>query len=197
MHKSDQRLLARIKIIGIHTMKSKKNTIPLELREQLSKDPEYDYCCITGKRGTPDDPIEWHHNLKFAGTNVQERFAILPILQSIHFKADNIEVRETLDRAMLYRDTEQKLFNPLGYSKARNWKQRSIYLTEKLGPYYPPHPEPKRAGVAVVSKKEGLELSKQEWAIVFKVKDQLARLHPDVTLSTRDVLNHMILSFSE
>lgn len=179
-------------------MKSKKNTIPKPLRDELSKDPEYEYCCITGKRGTREDPIEWHHNLKFAGSNVQERFCILPILQSIHFRADNIEVRETLDRAMIYRDTENKLFDPLGYSKARDWRQREIYLNDKLGQYYPPHPEPKRAQAEEVKEdRPGLELTKQEWAIVYKVRTQLAEAHPDTKLSAREVLNHMILSFSE
>lgn len=179
-------------------MKSKKNTIPLKLREELNKDPEYGYCCITGKRGTCEDPIEWHHNLKFAGSNVQERFCILPILQSIHFRADNIQVRETLDRAMIFRDTENKLFDPMGYGKAVNWRQREIYLNSKHGPYTPPVPEPELPKSSLPTpERSGLELTKQEWAIVFKVKAQLSEAHPDVKLSTREVLTHMILSFSE
>lgn len=180
-------------------MKSKKNTIPLKLREELNKDPEYAYCCITGKRGTREDPIEWHHNLKFAGSNVQERFCILPILQSIHFRADNIQVRETLDRAMIYRDTENKLFDPMGYGKAVNWRQREIYLNSVHGPYTPPVPEPKSSTQALPEKKEssGVELTKQEWAIIYSVKRKLEEAHPGHPFSAREVLSHVIHSFED
>lgn len=176
-------------------MKNKKSTIPLKLREKLGNDPEYGYCALTGERGTHDDPIEWHHNLRFAGSNVQERFCILPLLQSVHKQADNIIMREKLDHIMLGRDTENKLVTE--YSKAVNWAQRKIYLEEKLGPYTPVKPLPRRKELPEPPKSNGIELTRQEWAIVYRTKEKLREIHPEAKLTPREVLNHMILSFSD
>lgn len=180
-------------------MKNTKSTIPLKLREELSQDPEYTYCALTGERASAGDPIEWHHNLKFAGTNQQHRFCILPLLKSVHAKADNIEVREQLDQIMIHRDTEDLLFDPMEYSKAKNWRQRETYLNDKLGPYVPPTPKPEvtTPGIPVENTSRGLDLSKKEWAIVYNVKNALERAHPDQTFTPRSTLSYMINSFSE
>lgn len=181
-------------------MKNTKSTIPLKLREELNKDPEYQYCALTGERGTSADPIEWHHNLKFAGLNQQHRFCILPILYSVHKQADNSEMRERLDQIMIYRDTDELLFEPMGYSKGRNWRQREIYLNEKLGEYTLVTPKPAIKSPGIVTKAKswsGVELSKKEWAIIFGVKAKLEEAHPDVDFTPRSTLTHIIESFSD
>lgn len=115
-------------------MKNTKSTIPLKLRAELEKDPEYGYCCVTGEMGTPQDPIEWHHNLRFAGSNVQRRFCILPIKRSIHYKADTHEVRERLNWIMWSRASAEELRE---FDKAIHPIQELQRLTAKFGTYRP------------------------------------------------------------
>ena len=94
------------------------NKIPNKLRDEMAEDPLYQRCCVTGftKR---DTKIEWHHNLIFAGRQVQEKFAILPLAKHVH---DQIELyRDQCDLIMLVRATPEELAR---YSKA-------VDLTEK------------------------------------------------------------------
>lgn len=91
------------------------NNIPKKLRKQLAEDPEYSVCMLTGEAGKRGDPIEWHHALIFAGRQVQERFAIIPIKRSIHHSARNTVVKEFIDWIMLNRMSEAEL---TFYSKA-------------------------------------------------------------------------------
>jgi len=116
-------------------MKNTKSTIPLALRAELNDEPEYSYCCVTGEEPTKDDPIEWHHNLKFAGCNVQRRFCILPIKRSIHLKADTREVRERLNWVMWSRATAEEIKE---FSKATNYAHEKARLDSIFGIYKPP-----------------------------------------------------------
>lgn len=92
--------------------------MPPSLRAELAADPSYKVCIVTG---STNGKIEWHHNLIYAGKQVQERFAILPIMQYIHDKADIEHVKAILDWIMLNRATEDELFR---YSKAVNLKEK-------------------------------------------------------------------------
>ena len=87
--------------------------IPKKMREQMFHDPFYDRCCITGLTGTPNDPIEWHHNFSsYANGNkgrLNEIWCILPILRSVHRLADRRDIREQLDRIMLNRADDETL----------------------------------------------------------------------------------------
>lgn len=109
----------------------------MKLRQQLSEDPTYSYCCLTGVQSSPTDPVEWHHNLKFAGKNAQARFCILPILRSIHLKADTREVREKLNWVMWSRATADEI---AFYSKSTNYTHELKRLTDIFGVYVPPPP---------------------------------------------------------
>jgi len=102
--------------------------IPPKLRQEMSDDPFYKVCCITGER---NEKIEWHHNLIFAGRQVQEKECILPVTQAVHKKARNVEMREKLDLVMLRRMSDVQLNY---YSKAVNLHQRLKYLEHKLSP---------------------------------------------------------------
>ena len=123
-------------------MKNTKSTIPLKLRQQLSEDPTYSYCCLTGVQSSPADPVEWHHNLKFAGKNAQARFCILPILRSIHLKADIREVREKLNWVMWSRATAEEIAE---FSKSTNYAHEFIRLKNIYGEYVEPTPTPAKA----------------------------------------------------
>jgi len=75
-----------------------------------------------------DRKIEWHHNLIFAGKQVQARFCILPICKQIHDLADRKDVRERLDWIMLNRATDDEL---IAYSKAVDLIRKRNTLNEK------------------------------------------------------------------
>lgn len=64
--------------------------IPTELREQLADDPFYKQCALTGRR---DEKIDWHHAFIYAGRQVNERWAIIPLLRSVHERAHEPELK--------------------------------------------------------------------------------------------------------
>lgn len=92
----------------------------------MAADPFYRKCCITGVSNVK---IEWHHNLIFAGRQVQEKECILPVSQAVHGRANTSEMREKLDLVMLRRMSEEQLEK---YSKRGSLKQRLKYLEEKF-----------------------------------------------------------------
>ena len=105
--------------------------IPDTLREEMAADPYYSRCCITGAHSTPSDPIEWHHTLIYAGKQISEKWAIVPVLRSLHEQVPgNRVVREKCIRIALNRATDDEL-RP--YSKAINYIDERAYLNEKYG----------------------------------------------------------------
>lgn len=103
--------------------------IPLDLREEMERDPFYARCCLTGMhRGTVR--IEWHHNLIFAGKQVNEKWCILPLAKQVHERANEIGVKEQLDWIMLNRATDVDLEY---YSKAVNLTKRRDMLNRMYG----------------------------------------------------------------
>lgn len=101
--------------------------IPPKLRQELSKDPFYKKCCITGRT---DGKIDWHHNMTWGGPNLQEKFAILPVHKDIHEYHRKItsEVKEKLNWIMVNRMSEKELDY---YSKAIDYKLLKIKLNKK------------------------------------------------------------------
>lgn len=93
----------------------------------MLENPFYKQCCITGKT-SKDEKIELHHNLIFAGKQVNEEFAILPLAKSIH---ENIVYYKSIcDYIMWSRATlEQIKF----YSKATDYQQYYQLLKKKHG----------------------------------------------------------------
>ena len=78
-------------------------TIPPKLREELSSDPFYSKCAITGE---PDD-IQWHHNLIFAGKRVNAKFCIIPLAKWVHEMI--VSFKEKCNWIMTNRMTEEEL----------------------------------------------------------------------------------------
>lgn len=89
----------------------------------MDDDPYYHRCCITNLTGH----IEWHHNLIFAGKQVNEKFCILPLLKDIH--KDIVKYKEQCDWIMVNRATDAELKK---YSKVINY----IIMKEKLNAKY-------------------------------------------------------------
>lgn len=87
--------------------------IPKALRDKMDADPYYHRCCVTGARSGPGIRIEWHHNFRsYAHGNkgrLNEEWCILPLLSSVHAKADRREVKEFLDWIMLNRADDATL----------------------------------------------------------------------------------------
>lgn len=94
------------------------NHIPKPLNDEINDDPFYQVCCVTGLR---TGKIERHHNLIYAGKQVQEKFAVLPIMEYIHKRADLTHVKDILDWIMLNRASNEELDR---YSKAINLREK-------------------------------------------------------------------------
>lgn len=107
-----------------------KYPIPLKMREEMSKDPFYGRCCVTGRLGK----VEWHHNLIFAGKQVNEKFAILPLIEEIHDRVHEKVFKEIVDWIMLNRASDDELVK---YGKVRNLKFERDRLNREMGPWYP------------------------------------------------------------
>ena len=97
--------------------------IPDKLKQEIVADKFYKKCCLCGCR-----QVQWHHNLIFAGRQVNEKECILPVCEVCHNKARNMEVREQLDLIMLTRMSPEQMKK---YSKAVDLFQRYKYLTNK------------------------------------------------------------------
>lgn len=110
--------------------------IPAALRAEMEHDPFYQRCCVTGVRRGPYAKIEWHHNLKYAGERVNEKWCILPVLKRVHDKADTRIVREFLDWIMLNRadDETLKRFSKAGSLIERRDRLNKIYGDKKNHP---------------------------------------------------------------
>lgn len=94
---------------------------------ELSKDPYYSRCALTGKTNK-QTKIDWHHNLIYAGKQVQEKFAIVPLSRDIHNNI--VKHKEKVDWIMLNRATDEELER---YSKAIDYKRERDRLNEIYG----------------------------------------------------------------
>ena len=108
------------------------NNIPPKLRKQLADDPMYKRCIVHQCYHGPGVKIEWHHNLIFAGKQVQERWCILPICKAVHDLANNTLVRGHLDWIMINRATDDELRR---YSKAIDLIAKRNRLNKQYGVY--------------------------------------------------------------
>lgn len=101
--------------------------IPPELRHEMEIDPYYSKCCITE---STSEKIDWHHNLIYAGSQVNEKFCILPLARSIH--TDIVKYKEQCDWIMCNRATDEELRR---YSKAINYINERERLNKIYGVY--------------------------------------------------------------
>ena len=93
----------------------------------MENDPYYKKCCITGKSY---GKIDWHHNLIYGGSQVNEKFCILPLAKEIH--DDIVKYKEQCDWIMCNRATDEELKR---YSKAINYIAMRERLNKKYGKY--------------------------------------------------------------
>src|SRR3990167_5022633 len=103
------------------------NNIPKKLKEEMAADPFYQRCCITGALAK-NTKVDWHHNFIYAGKQLQEKWAILPLREDIH--KDIVKHKEKCDWIMLNRATDKQLEK---YSRARDLKRERDRLNKKYG----------------------------------------------------------------
>jgi hypothetical protein len=101
--------------------------IPFKMREQMSSDPYYKKCCITG---ATNEKIDFHHNLTFKGQRVNQIFCILPLAKSVHDKISYY--KELCNWVMWNRASEQEIKE---YSKAENYQLTKERLNKRYGNY--------------------------------------------------------------
>ena len=103
------------------------NNMPPALRKECAADPFYQKCCITGALAK-NTKVEWHHNFQFAGHQVQEKWCILPLVESVH--DDIVYHKEECDWIMLNRADEATLKK---YSRGENLTAKRDRLNKKYG----------------------------------------------------------------
>lgn len=103
--------------------------IPDALRAEMEADPYYQRCCISGVHKTVEK-IDWHHNLIFAGKQVNEKWAILPLATSLHDRISDPDIKAKCDWIMLNRAEGSTLVR---YSKAVNLTRRRDQLNKRYG----------------------------------------------------------------
>lgn len=112
------------------------NKIPPQLRLKIASDPYYRQCarkCALNDHECKEDErtgklIEWEHALIFAGRQIQEKWAIVPICWWAH-RGPGL-VKEINEWLALNRATDEEL---LKYSKAINLTAKRDYLNTKYG----------------------------------------------------------------
>ena len=118
-------------VAGSVVKKSTMRKIPTKLREEMANDPTYSRCILTGRA---DEKIDWHHNLIYAGRQVNEKWCILPLLHSVHEIEKMSIVKERLDWIMLNRATDEELKR---YTKSVDLKAKRDRLNKQFGIWRP------------------------------------------------------------
>lgn len=103
--------------------------ISAKTKKILAADPRMARCCISNYACA--GPIQWHHNLEQKGRQSDNPKHILPLCEHHHKYADNKELKERLDLAMLKGLSEVEIKE---ISKAIDYSQRLKYLNDKYNP---------------------------------------------------------------
>jgi hypothetical protein len=122
------------------------NNIPPKLRNELSKKPFYNKC-ERGRLGFTSEcegRITWEHAIYYAGKQVQEEWAIIPLCEYHHSVGKwqnnggiNKRLNEWIALSRLF-DLEEGEFNKMQkkYPKAiMEWRRKLIFLKKVYGKY--------------------------------------------------------------
>jgi hypothetical protein len=103
--------------------------IPINLRNEMENDPFYKQCCMP-EDGLCEGRVEWHHNLIYAGSQLNEKWAILPLCQYHHNNEKHRMIKEQINWIMLNRATDDQLRQ---YSKAVDYIRERDRLNNLYG----------------------------------------------------------------
>lgn len=84
--------------------------IPKKLRTTIADNKEMKFCCLAWQYdtcGPCGGTVQWHHNLIYAGRQVNEEFCILPLCEIHHRIADRKEIKILLNKIMVQRMPEE------------------------------------------------------------------------------------------
>jgi hypothetical protein len=95
-----------------------------KLKKEILADPFYEKCCITGSYG-----VSWEHCWLYAGKQINEKWAIVPLRGDLNTSHPPKEVKEKCQLISLSRATKEDLAK---YPK-KNWEQIKKHLTSKYG----------------------------------------------------------------
>jgi hypothetical protein len=91
--------------------------IPMQSRNEMSKDPFMQKCCLPGPHG---GRIEFHHPFIYAGRQIVDRWATVPACEGHHILAkSDSDIKDGFKRVALSRATDEDLMK---YNKF-NWTQ--------------------------------------------------------------------------
>lgn len=92
------------------------NPIPQKLKKELEVDPFMKICVLTCKASCDEIKIDWHHCWKYAGRQINEKWAIIPLWDRKHSPQgdpDSVhrckETREFVQYLSLKRATKEDL----------------------------------------------------------------------------------------
>lgn len=116
------------------------NNIPARLKKEILADPEYKRCALYGYHEC-GGRITFEHALIYAGKQIQERWAIVPVCARGH-EVDEYQDAGTMDKDMnrwvaLNRATDEEL---RAISRATDYLRERDRLNTAYGPYTPPEP---------------------------------------------------------
>lgn len=100
--------------------------IPDKLRKEMADDPFYKKCCLLNT--VCQGRIEWHHGIIYAGRQLNEKWAIIPLCHHHHEKVMYEEIKDKTYYIMLNRVSDDELRK---YSKAIDYIRLKKILNEK------------------------------------------------------------------
>lgn len=127
---------------------TRQSTIPDKLRKEMAEDPFYKTCCLYGQvlNGTKHEckgNVTWEHTLIYAGSKIQEKWAIIPLCEKYHgvnwYQDSGYLVKEVNVWVALNRATYEDLKR---FSKAVNYVRERDRLNNLYGTYSQMIPPP-------------------------------------------------------
>jgi len=101
--------------------------IPEKLKEEIANDPFMQVCCITRSLG-----VSWEHCWIYAGKQINERWAIVPLRGDLNTSHPPGDVKERCQLISLNRAKELGEWENLKKKYPRhNWEQIYKYLSRK------------------------------------------------------------------
>lgn len=104
------------------------NNIPQRLRKEMAADPYYEKCARFGD--DCEGRITWEHSLIYAGRQIQEKWAIIPLCVWHHL--DKGMIKWINEYIALSRASDEELHK---YSKAIDLLKKRDYLKIKYNEY--------------------------------------------------------------
>lgn len=120
-------------------MKNTHTVIKKKMRGEMSVDPSYKICSLSGTPGHEcGGSVTWEHAIIYAGKKIQEKWAIIPLCERGHavnrFQDAGTMNKELNEWVALNRATENDLRS---ISKAIDYIDRREYLNQKYGIWVP------------------------------------------------------------